>query len=272
MGVCKCKKRTDLWCYKMVMPVCFDCIVEIEHQLSCVAPYIDWLNNPHDQDLVCPLSQKLIVYISNSIRFLNLQVFQLDAILEYCSTHFSPNTAAAGFTIPHTDIPMLPPIGDQSKLAIQIREKLRGSPAIARIIETQRELVNSQSNIQEEISSVVRKIPRSTTDDNDVIIQLNNGTREGHDTSSLSKGKRHTLIKRLKKYFRRIKPRSFIIGTILLLIILYILFYILTTTLNLVEYEIFSIGSSISNAVDPPLVLNENIHEIQQLDNDQGKL
>jgi hypothetical protein len=67
---------------------------------------------------------------------MNLQIFLLDAINEYGAN--KPNvTALAGFTIPGTQEPMVPPPEDQSKLAQQIREKLSKFPWISELIALQ---------------------------------------------------------------------------------------------------------------------------------------
>jgi len=238
MGVCRCKKRTELWCYKTTKPVCLDCIVDIDHQLSLVAPYIDWLNNPVDHDLVCPLSQEPLVDISNSIRFINLQVFSLSAVNDYLSK-LPPNTAAAGFTIPGTDIPMLPAVTDQSKLAQQIREKLKDSPNISKVIESQKESIQAaltapHSPIQEG-SLMTRKNVQKFSDASDVVISGMESGKVGSRTGP--KGKFERIKKRLKTCFKSMKWKQVIIIFIVCIIIL----YILLSLFNFIEYEITSL-------------------------------
>jgi hypothetical protein len=239
MGVCKCKKRTDLWCYKTVKPVCLDCIVDSEHQLTCVAPYVDWLNNPHEQDPICPLTQTKINDASNSIRFMNLQVFHLDAILNHCA-QFPSNTAVAGFTIPGTEIPMLPQISDQTKLANNIREKLKKSPVMLRIIESQQLQVN-QPNVQGEQQHVLsRKTIRPVSDGvKDEVILVDPTAGLVHNTS-LRAGKRNRMTKRIRALLKSVRPKNFIIGVVVFIVVLYLFLYLFNKTLNLVEYEIFA--------------------------------
>jgi len=241
MGVCKCKKRTDLWCYKTVKPVCLDCIVDIEHQLSCVAPYVDWLNNPHEQEsIICPLTNTPIVDASNSIRFTNLQVFHLDAIFTYCS-QFSSNTAVAGFTIPGTEIPILPPINDQSKLAQQIREKLKGSPEMLRLLDSQKEILLNQTNIYDESSSVLsRKNARSNEPSESFAIQMESPSSHSTNSVTLRTGKRQRISKRIRTFLKGLKLKSCLLVFVLMVVIVYLFFMLFQKTLNLVEYELFS--------------------------------
>jgi len=140
MGICKCRKRTDLFCWHCHRAVCLDCITDEEHNLAYVGTYIKWLDSPESPPLVCPLSKAIITATDEVIRFMNLDIFLLSSIDEY-GKNKPPNTALAGFTIPGTNDPMVPPPEDKSKLAQQIRQKLNKFPWISTMIALQTELV-----------------------------------------------------------------------------------------------------------------------------------
>jgi len=152
MGICKFRKRSELFCYHCEKAVCFDCITEPHHKLAKVTTYVEWLE-PRDSvsdkqpaGPVCALSNKPLTEADEVIRFMNLQIYLLEAINEYGSS--KPNiTALAGFTIPGTKEPMVPPPEEQSKLAQEIREKLSRFPWISELIALQRETEKNNEKI-----------------------------------------------------------------------------------------------------------------------------
>jgi len=160
MGICKCRKRSELFCYHCEKAVCFDCITEPSHKLAKVTTYVEWLNKPDNPPPVCPLSNKPLTEKDEVIRFMNMQIFLLEAINEYGSS--LPNvTALAGFTIPGTEEPMVPPPEDHSKLAQQIREKLSRFPWISDLISLQRE--NSLKNSEKAEKPGITEFPANKT-------------------------------------------------------------------------------------------------------------
>eukprot|EP01127_Copromyxa_protea_P012010 TRINITY_DN3086_c0_g1_i1.p1 TRINITY_DN3086_c0_g1~~TRINITY_DN3086_c0_g1_i1.p1 ORF type:complete len:312 (-),score=59.07 TRINITY_DN3086_c0_g1_i1:39-974(-) len=167
MGFCKCRRRTELWSTKSESPVCLDCICNEEHSLSTVKKYADWLENPTEETPVCPLSGQVLTSSTEVIRFLNLELYSLAAIDEY-GRNLPPNTALAGYTIPGTNTPMVPPSDDHSKLAEQIRDKLKRFSWISSLIEAQSQ---SNSPILNEVGRVaIRKTNSiSTSADRDHI-------------------------------------------------------------------------------------------------------
>jgi len=139
MGICKCRKKADLFCWHCQKTVCLDCITDEGHKLAYIGTYDDWLSHPNVPPAVCPLSMKILSEGDDVIRFMNL-LFLVSAIDDYGKSK-PANTALAGFTIPGTDEPMVPPPEEQSKLAQQIRQKLSKFPWIANIIALQSEIV-----------------------------------------------------------------------------------------------------------------------------------
>jgi len=102
--------------------------------------YKDWLINPSLTSNVCPLSKQTLNESDEVIRFMNLNIFLLSAIDEY-GKNKPPNTALAGFTIPGTNEPMIPPLEEKSQLAQQIRQKLSQFPWISNMIALQAEII-----------------------------------------------------------------------------------------------------------------------------------
>lgn len=125
MGICKCRKRTELCTVskdgKSVDFVCSDCIVAEEYATAQVIFYKDWLSNSQSKGpLVCPLSKAPLDDGANLIRLMNFQLFRLDAIIDYASKLPENSTPS----IPGTQDPLAPSSSDNSKLAQQIRKKL----------------------------------------------------------------------------------------------------------------------------------------------------
>jgi len=140
MGICKCRKKTLLFCWHCTKAVCLDCITEEEHKLAYVNNYELWLSNPESPPPVCPLTNNILTAGDEVIRFMNLKIFLLSAIDDYGKSK-PANTALAGFTIPGTNEPMVPPPEEKSKLAQQIRQKLSRFPWISSMIALQAEIM-----------------------------------------------------------------------------------------------------------------------------------
>ncbi len=54
MGVCKCRKRTNLFCFVHSKAVCENCVAE-DHDSCYVSSYIDWLTNSTYDAPLCPV-------------------------------------------------------------------------------------------------------------------------------------------------------------------------------------------------------------------------
>lgn len=139
MGICKCRKRTNLVCWHCQSPICFDCVTENEHKLGYVATYAEFLSSPSPVSPVCPLSKKILTESDEVIRFTNLQIFGLVAIDKYCQ-ELPQNTEASRVMIPGTTIAMVPARNDRSLLAKQIRQNLSSLASFRKFVNAAEEL------------------------------------------------------------------------------------------------------------------------------------
>eukprot|EP01091_Cochliopodium_minus_P009696 TRINITY_DN2444_c0_g1_i1.p1 TRINITY_DN2444_c0_g1~~TRINITY_DN2444_c0_g1_i1.p1 ORF type:complete len:258 (-),score=34.65 TRINITY_DN2444_c0_g1_i1:84-857(-) len=58
MGVCSCKKRTNLFCFSHKKAVCEDCICT-EHNTCPIKKYLDWLNNSNFETPSCSVCKEV---------------------------------------------------------------------------------------------------------------------------------------------------------------------------------------------------------------------
>eukprot|EP01126_Amoeba_proteus_P060808 TRINITY_DN808_c0_g1_i5.p1 TRINITY_DN808_c0_g1~~TRINITY_DN808_c0_g1_i5.p1 ORF type:complete len:613 (-),score=136.49 TRINITY_DN808_c0_g1_i5:127-1752(-) len=132
-----------------------------EHKLSLVLNYADWLQSPLGNiQPVCPLSSKILTEEDEVIRFMNLQIFSMRAIDEYGKT-FPSDTALAGFVIPGTNQPMVPPLDDNSSLAQQIKSKLSTFSWISHLLQSQKLLLQQEGQVSTTVHLASRKQPRN---------------------------------------------------------------------------------------------------------------
>lgn len=131
MGICKCRKRTDLFCFVHKKAVCETCICT-DHQVCVVKSYFDWLSEPEYEQPVCGVC-KGEVDANNMVRFLCLDMFHPECIDVYASS-LPTNTALAGYTCPTCDKSILPTPSNTSALAQQIRKTFGNSPWAARVL------------------------------------------------------------------------------------------------------------------------------------------
>jgi hypothetical protein len=104
---------------------------------------------------------------------------------------------------------MIPPYNDQSKLAIQIREKLKQSSIMQRIIDSQKDIIQQNINSIDEsagISSRAKQQQQSNpnSNDNSVIVQVSPETNSSF-TNSTTKSRlsnRHRFVKRVRSFLK----------------------------------------------------------------------
>lgn len=104
MGICKCRKRTDLWCFVHRKPVCHSCITE--HNSCVVKSYVEWLTDPDYEPPTCTLCKHEITPDS-AVRLTCLDVFHPDCLDNYAAS-FPAHTALAGYTCPTCAKPIIP--------------------------------------------------------------------------------------------------------------------------------------------------------------------
>lgn len=131
MGICKCRKRTDLFCFVHKKAVCEACICS-DHQVCVVKSYYDWLSEPEYEAPVCGVCKGELSE-SNMVRFLCLDMFHPECIDVYASS-LPGNTALAGYTCPTCDKPILPASDNTSVLAQQIKKTFAHSGWAERVL------------------------------------------------------------------------------------------------------------------------------------------
>lgn len=131
MGICKCRKRTDLFCFVHKKAVCESCICT-DHQVCVVKSYFDWLSEPEYEQPSCGVC-KGELNSDNMVRFLCLDMFHPECIDVYASS-LPANTALAGITCPTCDKPILPTSGNTSVLAQQIKTTFANSSWANRVL------------------------------------------------------------------------------------------------------------------------------------------
>jgi len=131
MGICKCRKRTDLFCFVHKKAVCETCICS-DHQVCVVGSYFEWLSEPEYETPVCGIC-KGDLNSDNMVRFLCLDMFHPECIDVYASS-LPVTTAQAGYTCPTCDKPMLPPQNNTSTLAQQVRKAFAQSSWANRVM------------------------------------------------------------------------------------------------------------------------------------------
>eukprot|EP01126_Amoeba_proteus_P060811 TRINITY_DN808_c0_g1_i9.p1 TRINITY_DN808_c0_g1~~TRINITY_DN808_c0_g1_i9.p1 ORF type:complete len:274 (-),score=62.67 TRINITY_DN808_c0_g1_i9:127-948(-) len=103
-------------------------------------------------------------YITHIYQFISLllwiEIFSMRAIDEYGKT-FPSDTALAGFVIPGTNQPMVPPLDDNSSLAQQIKSKLSTFSWISHLLQSQKLLLQQEGQVSTTVHLASRKQPRN---------------------------------------------------------------------------------------------------------------
>mmetsp|Transcript_4972 Transcript_4972/g.12369 ORF Transcript_4972/g.12369 Transcript_4972/m.12369 type:complete len:290 (-) Transcript_4972:126-995(-) len=125
MGICRCRKRTDLFCFVHKKHVCTSCICE-QHEDCVVKTYLEWLQ---DSDYAfppkCLVCQKDI-QANDALRLSCLELAHPSCI-DTLALSLPANTAQAGYTCPSCSKPLVPPPSDLSPLAETVRSHIRKS-------------------------------------------------------------------------------------------------------------------------------------------------
>lgn len=124
MGMCKCKKRTELFCFVHKKAVCEQCICT-EHQVCVVKTYVEWLTDPEYETPSCGICKGELVE-GSMVRLLCLDMFHPECIDVYANS-LPSNTAQAGYVCPTCSKPMLPSATNTSPIADNIRAAFANS-------------------------------------------------------------------------------------------------------------------------------------------------
>eukprot|EP01104_Vermistella_antarctica_P005605 TRINITY_DN160_c2_g4_i1.p1 TRINITY_DN160_c2_g4~~TRINITY_DN160_c2_g4_i1.p1 ORF type:complete len:244 (-),score=47.84 TRINITY_DN160_c2_g4_i1:25-756(-) len=191
MGICKCRKRTDCFCFVHKKNVCPTCI--LEHPDCVVKSYLDWLQDS-DYDLpACSVCKEGVVE-SNSLRLTCLHLFHPECLDARCSG-LPRNTACAGFSCPDCGVAIRPAPTDRSLLAETVRSYLESSSWAAGAGLTERaptpEILNQPAASAPSSSSYTRVSQRQadntaiTIDGNDDDDKYNKRPTQHHSNSIL---------------------------------------------------------------------------------------
>eukprot|EP01112_Ceratiomyxa_fruticulosa_P008313 TRINITY_DN2153_c0_g1_i2.p1 TRINITY_DN2153_c0_g1~~TRINITY_DN2153_c0_g1_i2.p1 ORF type:complete len:369 (-),score=69.96 TRINITY_DN2153_c0_g1_i2:148-1254(-) len=126
MGICKCKKRTESFCFVHKKAVCETCIV-LDHPTCVVRSYFEWLNDNEYETPLCGICKGELAS-DNSVRLMCFDLFHPECIDVYASS-LPSNTALAGYVCPSCNNScLIPPSSNTSPLANSIRTAFQKSP------------------------------------------------------------------------------------------------------------------------------------------------
>jgi len=122
MGICVCRKRTDLFCFLHHKPVCSSCI--LSHEQCLVKTYLEWLQDSDYDPPTCVGCKQLFSNTHDTLRFMCLHQLHKECVAMRAST-FSSNTPINQITCPACEKALVPPPEVVEPLAVNIREQLR---------------------------------------------------------------------------------------------------------------------------------------------------
>eukprot|EP01088_Endostelium_zonatum_P017048 TRINITY_DN4855_c0_g2_i1.p1 TRINITY_DN4855_c0_g2~~TRINITY_DN4855_c0_g2_i1.p1 ORF type:complete len:263 (+),score=37.45 TRINITY_DN4855_c0_g2_i1:164-952(+) len=116
MGLCKCRKITDLYCFNHKKAVCENCIAT-DHKTCTVGSYVKWLQDPDFDASVCEMCKEELTP-DHVIRLMCLHMLHPECLDMHASS-FPPNTAKAGYVCPVPDCktPLVPTNPNSSTLS-----------------------------------------------------------------------------------------------------------------------------------------------------------
>lgn len=97
MGICKCKKRTDLFCFVHKKAVCESCLIE-DHTTCFVRTYVDWLTDSDYDHPACGICKGELIE-DKVVRLTCLHTFHPECLDVHASS-LPPHTAKAGYLCP----------------------------------------------------------------------------------------------------------------------------------------------------------------------------
>ncbi|KAF2071231.1 hypothetical protein CYY_007448 [Polysphondylium violaceum] len=122
MGICKCKKRSDDFCFQHKKFICDHCIVT-DHPVCYIRSYIDWLTDSEFEESLCGVCKGNLANDSeNSIRLCCYHLYHPECIDVYAAT-LPDSTSMFGYPCPKCNAPILPESNNESTLANTIRTK-----------------------------------------------------------------------------------------------------------------------------------------------------
>ncbi|KYQ89376.1 hypothetical protein DLAC_10037 [Tieghemostelium lacteum] len=125
MGICKCKKRSEDFCYQHKKFVCDDCVIP-DHPVCYINSYVNWLTDSEPEEPVCEICKDEL-NSENSVRLCCYHIFHPECIDVYANS-LPPNTTSAGYVCPKCSKPIIPNNESNSPLAQNIKKIFSISP------------------------------------------------------------------------------------------------------------------------------------------------
>lgn len=125
MGICKCKKRTDLFCFVHKKAVCETCICT-EHQTCIVKTYVDWLTDSDYDDPTCGICKGELSG-DGVLRLQCLDMFHPEC-LDFHASSLPPHTAKAGYICPVCTKPLFPTGDNENPIVFKLNQYLSKAP------------------------------------------------------------------------------------------------------------------------------------------------
>ncbi|KAN0035578.1 hypothetical protein ACTA71_004858 [Dictyostelium dimigraforme] len=123
MGICKCKKRSEDFCFNHKKFICDSCVVA-DHSICYIKSYVDWLTDCEFEDSVCGVCKGKFDIDDNedSVRLLCYHLYHPECIDVYVAA-LPQNSSVESYPCPKCPEPILPSNDKQSLLANSIRDK-----------------------------------------------------------------------------------------------------------------------------------------------------
>jgi len=151
MGICKCKKRTDLFCFVHKKAVCENCIVE-DHQTCIIKTYVDWLTDSDYDRPACGICKGELKE-DKLIRLTCFDLFHPECIDVHASS-LPPHTAKAGYLCPVCSKPLFPPDVDNNPLVKQLNNYLARASWAKTLLAPTPDTINQHDNMKDTDSSL----------------------------------------------------------------------------------------------------------------------
>ncbi|EAL69198.1 hypothetical protein DDB_G0276489 [Dictyostelium discoideum AX4] len=123
MGICKCKKRSEDFCFNHKKFICDSCVVA-DHSICYIKSYVSWLTDCEFEDSVCGVCKGKFDVDDNddSVRLLCYHLYHPECIDVYVAA-LPQNSSVESYPCPKCPEPILPSNDKQSLLANSIRDR-----------------------------------------------------------------------------------------------------------------------------------------------------
>eukprot|EP01132_Coremiostelium_polycephalum_P004294 gene4294-5369_t len=119
MGICKCKKRSEDFCFQHKKFICDSCIIT-DHPVCHIGSYVSWLNDSDFEEPLCGIC-KGDINSESSIRLCCYHLFHPECIDVFAAS-LPATTAQAGYACPKCNKPIIPSSDRTDPLAQSIRK------------------------------------------------------------------------------------------------------------------------------------------------------